>query len=115
MNNTYSTFPPLMSDGRNYSLLTPSNVADNKFKMDTGMSNYEYRQYLIKNANEIIKTNQLNACHNCSPCFFRTSDTSKNYISQKCKSEIDEYGFTDLKSSYLSKAELERKKHNPLI
>lgn len=58
-NNVHSSFPPRMSDGRSLiANATPSALVNNKLLSDTGIkSNWEYRRYLTKNAENIIKYN----------------------------------------------------------
>jgi len=57
-NNAYSNLPPMMSDGRNFSNLLPSEVIDNTIKTNAGIkSNWDYRRYLQNNASHIIQQN----------------------------------------------------------
>jgi len=62
MNNAYNNFPPMMNDSRTYTSWQPSNITNEKIKKDGNItSNWEYRQFMIKNADNIIKLNQQKA------------------------------------------------------
>ena len=51
-----------MSDGRNFTTLTPARQQNTKvFEKLNMQSNYDYRQYLISNAEKLIKKNMLSA------------------------------------------------------
>lgn len=79
-NNKYFNCPPRMSDGRHFTDYR-SNVYVNdliKYSNKTG-SNYEYRQFLIHNAGNLMKmnndyTNYMNGCSECNaqPVPFQT-------------------------------------------
>ena len=74
-NNIHFGFPPIMSDGRNYSQWQPGAVINNEIKKQSNItSNWEYRKYLTENANSIIEHNQLSACDECGGCpYYGTS------------------------------------------
>ena len=58
-NNIHFNYPPIMSDGRNYSQWQPNAQANEEIKKQANInSNYKYREYLTKNADSIIKYNQ---------------------------------------------------------
>ena len=66
-NNIHFNFPPIMTDGRNYSQWEPSNVTNEKIRESENINtNWEYRRYLQKNADTIIKTNQLSSFNKIS-------------------------------------------------
>ena len=55
-NNIHYNMPPMMNDGRNYSTWEPESIVNSKIqKKEVIKSNWEYRQYLQNNANNIIK------------------------------------------------------------
>jgi hypothetical protein len=58
-NNVYPKFPPMMSDGRSLvSNWQAETVANHKVATENNLtSNWMYRNYLTKHANEIMKTN----------------------------------------------------------
>lgn len=75
--NKYNNCPPLMADGRMFTDYRPRCIAN--FAVAGGASlpgnfdlpnSYEYRQYLIKNASDIMAKNRQMAYQNnaCGPC-----------------------------------------------
>lgn len=65
-NNIHPDFPPIMHDGRNYANWQPGSVINDNIRKEANIkSNWEYRNYLCKNADTIIKINQLSACGDC--------------------------------------------------
>jgi hypothetical protein len=63
LNNKYDGFPPLMADGRAITASwQPEAVLNNHLVKEMGItSNWEYRQYMIKNAKNIMKYNCVQA------------------------------------------------------
>ena len=69
-NNIHFDFPPLMSDGRNFANWQPACEINKSLRQRNNIkSNYDYRQFLIKNADAIIKKNQKAACDDCCGCW----------------------------------------------
>lgn len=129
-NNKYSKFPPLMSDGRSIvaswqpeSIINAELIETNKIK-----SNWEYRQYLQKNAKQImeynfhesandtgyykrpidvpsIQSNVVNGPHKVPYLFSSGLDNTKPFG----------YASSDLKQMYLSREQLESRKISPVI
>lgn len=63
MNNFYHDSPALMSDGRSFSNWQPTAVLNDQIRTREKLkTNWEYRQYLQKNANSIIAFDQSTAC-----------------------------------------------------
>ena len=63
MNNFHQDFPALMSDGRSFSNWQPTAVLNDQIRSRENLkTNWEYRQYLQKNANSIIAFDQSTAC-----------------------------------------------------
>ena len=122
-NNIHFNFPPIMNDGRNYSSYQPGTVLDEKIKKQENIiTNSDYRAYLQKNTDNIIKTNQLNACNECSSCPYVNKNMHENidtknqqYIFNSILSNDQPYGYenSDLKNIYLSRQQLEAKMHAP--
>ena len=53
-NNIHFNNPPLMSDGRHLTNWDPGCTANNTLRSRVGIkSNYDYRQYLMKNADKV--------------------------------------------------------------
>ena len=68
-NNIHFGFPPIMTDGRNYSDWQPNAVVNNQIIKEAGIkSNWQYRKYLTENADSVIKLNQVEACNQCCTC-----------------------------------------------
>ena len=75
-NNIHSDFPPIMSDGRNYASWQPGAVINQKIREENGIkSNFEYRSFMTKNADDIIAANQMEACNQCCSCPARPSQS----------------------------------------
>jgi hypothetical protein len=64
-NNQYPEFPPLMNDGRPIvASYQPESAINNNIILENGIqSNWEYRQYLTKNALSVMNTNFRDACN----------------------------------------------------
>lgn len=57
-NNKYFDCPARMNDGRTFTDYRPSNTVDDMIRYSNNvMSSYEYRQFLIHNANNIMTIN----------------------------------------------------------
>jgi len=71
-NNKYFDCPPLMSDGRMFTDYRPNCYVNNLVRMQNQTySSYEYRQFLINNAEQFMKLNsdycyQKNGCKSCN-------------------------------------------------
>ena len=119
-NNIHFNYPPLMSDGRNYASWEPGAVINNNLKAQANIkTNAEYRQYLINNADDIIKLNQMEACNNCGCCpYYDTTKQSSNqpYLYNSCLSRDQPYGYenSNLKRLYLSREQLAILKSEPI-
>ena len=123
-NNIHFDFPPLMSDSRIFSNYESSNLNDKKIKENVNIkNNFQYRQYLQKNADSIIKKNQENACFECSTCnYLNNTKTNINtntspYIFNSTSSKDQPFGYedSDLKNLYLSKQKLNSVLNMPRI
>ena len=118
-NNIHFSYPPLMSDGRNYASWQPGNQINNKIKQQNNIrTNSEYRKFLIENANNIIKLNEKEACNNCGCCpYYNNSEISNvPYLYQSCNSTNQPVGYqnSDLKNLYLSREQLAIIKSQPI-
>ena len=59
-NNIHFNFPPIMADGRNFASWQPDAVINQRIqKQEQIKSNWQYRQYLQKNGNQIMNYNSL--------------------------------------------------------
>ena len=126
-NNIHFDFPPIMSDGRNYSNWQPGAAINEDLKKEIGIrSNADYRTYLVKNADSIIKYNQLGACEHisaCTPQYGFHLNEAKNksyntpYLFKSCNDNGQPFGYekSDLKNSYLSVQQLQDRLTAPIL
>jgi len=122
-NNIYFDFPPLMNDGRNYANWYTGAVINNNIRKNNNIkSNWDYRQFLMKNSDEIIKVNQINSLKKCE-CVSKKYTNEKNskhhnpYIFKSCLDKYKPFGYedSDLKQLYLSKNELNDRYKTPVL
>jgi hypothetical protein len=112
-----------MSDGRWAANWEPGCAINNQLKKQVGITNnYEYRQYLIKNADQVITRNQTEACNNCCACWENFKDRNavkcpSKYIFRSCTDKTQPFGYqnSDLKNLYLSKKALESRLVAPIM
>ena len=121
-NNIHFDFPPLMSDGRSFASWQPGDVVNKQIREKEGIiSNAQYRQYLVANADTIIKENQLEACNDCGACVAEykkvTKDTSGPFLYKSNLQSSKPFGYetSDLKNIYLSRQELQSRQVTPVI
>lgn len=122
-NNIHAGFPALMSDGNWATNWEPSCAANNYIKKSAGIeNNYQYRQYLINNADKIIKKNQVNACDNCSGYWnnFQNTNIIKSatkYIYKSTQDNIQPFGYenSDLKNNYISSNTIQSRLVAPIM
>ena len=122
-NNIHFNFPPIMSDGRNYSSWQPSAVTNEHIrKREHIESNWEYRRFMTNHGLEIMKMNNKEACYNLglNPHIStdRTpSDNVPHMYSHSTDTRQPGYGYTtsDLKNPYLSREQLQSKMLSPSI
>lgn len=120
-NNKYPEFPPLMSDGRAITASYQPEAVANEFiiKNNNITSNWQYRQFLTKNAKQIIEQNSREST-NDSGYYIRYNDlnnysTPYLYDSQTENAKPFGYSSSDLKDLYLSKEQLNAKKISPVM
>ena len=129
-NNKYPDFPPLMKDGRSvFSSWQPESTVNATIIQANGLkSNWEYRQYLTKNAVEIMKYNFLESSTDVG-YYKRPIDLPNvqsdvvsgpygvpyRFQSYSDKAQPFSYSTSDLKDIYLSKEELSSRKVSPVI
>jgi len=122
-NNIYFNMPPIMSDGRNFSTWLPESVINQELQQKSGLhSNWDYRRYLQKNANNIMKYNQMDSVQSSGnyPINYINQNISNNspfiFKSTHDKS-IPAYGYnnSDLKQTYLSREQLNSRLISPSI
>jgi len=120
--NIHFDFPPIMEDGRNYATYIPACEINEKIQSRNGLSsNYAYRQYLIKNATNLMKTNQLVACDDTGPCMGQFNRdpiaNSTKHIYRGYSDSSTPYGYetSNMKQLYLSRMQLEARKDAPVL
>jgi hypothetical protein len=111
-----------MADGRNFASWQPGAVVNEKIRQESGIkSNWQYRKYLMENADQIIKYNQLGACEQSSGGVASYGSEEKLngspflYNSNLDNSQPFGYENSDLKSSYLSRQQLQERMVTPVI
>lgn len=69
-NNKYFDCPVKMQDGRNFTDYRPRCIANALLVDGNVFNSYQYRQYLMANANNIMQANSTNAYeyNKCGPC-----------------------------------------------
>jgi transposase len=122
-NNIHSDFPALMSDGRLYTNYEPMCEVNNQYIERNGIkTNYQYRQFLMDNAESIMNQNSKQACDECGVCNYgyplRTAEPSQGkYIYRSTQDFTQPYGYenSDLKNLYLSRNALQSRLVAPLM
>ena len=124
MNNNYYTIEPTQElQGTAYNLWQPDGSTNRKILVDTGISsNWQYRQYMQKNANEIMKFNTMQSINTSgnNPYTILNTNTVENtpYLYNSVHDTSNPlYGFrnTDLKQDYRSKEMLNARMVSPVI
>jgi len=112
-NAVYNGFPPLMSDGRSITASYQSNSVVDKYLQEKGnFSHWEYRQYLQKNGQDIMRDNFREASNDCG--YYKRFIDPYSFLGKQVNSL---YGNTldntfpiqnnsDLKQIYLSREQL---------
>jgi len=121
-NPVYPEFPPIMMDGRAIVASDqPEAVLNNALIKELGIqSNWQYRNYLTQNAEDIMKYNYRESSNDVG-YFKRYADTPKEYnvpfMYPSFISEATPNGYqpSDLKQVYLSREQLEARKVAPTI
>lgn len=124
MNNTYYTIEPQQKfQGPNYASWQPEATTNKKILVDTGISsNWHYRQYMQKNANQIMKYNTMetiNASGNNPYTIVNTQPTNKSphLYSSIHDPNNPKYGFrnSDLKQDFMTKQQIQARMISPSI
>tara|TARA_Y100000741_G_scaffold111950_1_gene84026 strand:+ start:412 stop:843 length:432 start_codon:yes stop_codon:yes gene_type:complete len=119
-NNIHSHFPALMEDGNLYTNWNSVSLTNDMLKNKSSQrDNYQYRQWLVSNAESVMKQNQVNAfadsCTNNN--MFKKVANSSKYIFRNCNDKVTPPGYetSDLKDVYLSKQELQERLTAPIM
>lgn len=124
MNHNYYTLEPTQElQGTSYNLWQPDSSTNLKIQVDTGInSNWKYRQYIQKNANQIMKYNtmqSINASGN-NPYTILNTNTIENspYLYNSIyDTNNPRFGFSnsDLKQDYINKVQMKSRMISPSI
>jgi hypothetical protein len=122
-NNYQFNFPPIMADGRNYSMWQPDALVNERIQLKEGIqSNWVYRQFLQKNGLQIMNYNTEQSCYTLglNP-HIKTDRTPSDNVPYTFKNTFDTskpgYGYcnSDLKNPYLSREQLNARLVSPSI
>jgi hypothetical protein len=119
-NNIHEDMPPIMSDGRNFSIWLPEEVINESIKKEANItSNWDYRQFLQQNASKIMSQNSIGALsesgfnevkkeisQNTPFLYMNTYDSNRPSVG---------YSNGDLKNQYLSREQLNARMVAPVI
>jgi hypothetical protein len=130
-NNKYESYPPLMMDGRSITNTWQSISSVNKDLIERNniQSNWEYRNYLINNAEKVMEYNFLESSNDVGyykrpidiPSIQKNTligDKYKNpyYFSSILDNKKPKgYSSSDLKEIYLTREQLESRKISPIF
>jgi len=120
-NNIHAGFPALMSDGILFTDWNSACKNNNILKKRVGITNnYNYRQFLTKYADRIIKRNQIAACEQCCGClenFGQPPVSQGKYIFKSCTDTTKPFGYetSNLKNLYLTDKALQSRLCGPLM
>lgn len=122
-NNIHFNFPPIMADGRNYASWQPEAVVNERIQKQANINNnWSYRNYLQKNADQIMKYNNLEACYDLGlPTHYHTNKNPSSNVPYTFKSTFDagnpgyNYPNSDLKNPYLTSEQLNARLIAPSI
>ncbi len=121
-NNIHFDFPPIMKDGRNFASWQPGSVLSDNIRKEAGIkSNWSYRKYMIENADNIIKYNQMEACDQCCACPAKYGDnqpiSNGPFLYKSCTDKTQPFGYegSDLKNQYLSSYQLQARMVTPVF
>jgi hypothetical protein len=124
MNNNYYTIEPTQElQGTAYSLWQPDSSTNKKIQVDTGISsNWKYRQYMQKNANDIMKYNTMQSIHTSGNNPYTLLNTKPVGNTPYLYNSVHDtsspaYGFrnSDLKQDYMTKEQMKSRMVAPSI
>ncbi len=123
MNNYFTIEPQESAQGPNYSYWQPEAYNNNNILANSGItSNWKYRQYMQKNANQIMKYNSMEAIYSSGNNPYAISNTEPTNKTPYLYNSIHDttnpsYGFrnSDLKQDYSTKQQMNAKMIAPSI
>ena len=119
-NNIHLGLPPLMSDARHFTNFDPNCEANNRLKKALHLnSNYDYRQYLMRNGQSIMNSNRNDSFNtNINQQIGNGQLNHKNkYLFSSVYDNNRPFGYqgSDLKKVYLSRQQLQARAEAPLL
>ena len=128
-NNKYASFPPLMSDGRSITATWQHDaVTNHKLVQENNIkSNWNYRKFLTDNAANVIEQNfressndvgynsRFTTAPNVQSNFVSNMGSPTFYTSVEHNPSTLGHTISDLKTSYLSRENLQARKISPVI
>jgi hypothetical protein len=119
-NTRYPDFPPKMADGRSLlSTWQPESVANAAILREQGItSNWEYRKYLTHNASSIMAQNFRESCNDTGYTVIpQGADTGTREPFSSISDMKQPFGLhnSDLKSSYLTREQLQSRRVAPVM
>lgn len=120
VNNIHHDQPALMNDGKYFTLYNPACDLNNKIQHRNGIkSNYEYRQFMIKNGISIMNRNSKLFCGENAECLHKCSNPSSSgkYLFKNLQDNSTPYGYesSDLKNLYTERQELNNSFVAPIL
>ena len=123
MNNYYTIEPTQNVNGISYNLWQPEGLNNKKIIADAGItSNWNYRQYIQKNANDIMKFNTMQSIQASGNNPYTILNTKPHENTPHLYSSLHDTnnppnGFrdTDLKQEFLNKQQLKARMISPSI
>lgn len=110
-NNIYSNIPPFMSDGRSvFASWQPEAIINKEIIKDNNLkTNWEYRQFMIKNADSIMEYNKREACNDVGYYKRYVSESTKT-VDASLNLLLPQNDVSDLKNIYFSRNQLQMQK-----
>ena len=119
-NNIHPEQPAMMSDGKTFTLYNPACDVNNRIQHKNGIkSNYEYRQFMIKNGISIMNKNSKVFCEQNAECLHKCGNPStySKYLFKGLYDDNQPYGYenSDLKNLYTGRQELNNSYISPIV
>ena len=122
-NNIHFNFPPIMTDGRNFSSWQPESIINDRIQQKENINtNWDYRKFMTKNGIEIMKINNQESCVYLGlNTHYNSNQTPSDKVPFMYSSSMDTrnpgYGYptSNLKNVYLTREELQAKQFSPSI
>lgn len=123
MSNYYTISSTQQLQGTGYQLWQPEAETNQKILVDTNIrSNWKYRQYMQKNATDIMKFNTMQSIHTSGNNPYTIANTNPSNSTPHLYTSIHDtnnpsYGFrdSDLKQDFLNKQQLKSRMIAPSI